>query len=51
MAAEVVRRMQKDLRELPENVRQELEFVFAERIEEALAAPLPQVADRAAAAV
>jgi ATP-dependent Lon protease len=36
-----------DLRELPENVRQEMGFTFAERIEEALAAALPRFAPRA----
>jgi ATP-dependent Lon protease len=35
-----------DLADLPENVREEMEFVFAERIEEALAAAIPPVADR-----
>src|SRR5262249_26253537 len=34
-----------DLADLPDNVRQEMEFVFAERIEEALAAAIPPVAD------
>lgn len=34
-----------DLADLPENVRHEMEFVFAERIEEALAAAIPRVAD------
>lgn len=32
---------EKDLAELPENVRKELEFIFATRIEDALAAALP----------
>jgi ATP-dependent Lon protease len=35
-----------DLRELPDNVRQELEFTLAERIEDVLAAALPGVAQR-----
>jgi ATP-dependent Lon protease len=35
-----------DLRELPDNVRQELEFTLAERIEDVLAAALPDVAQR-----
>jgi ATP-dependent Lon protease len=37
---------QKDLRELPEPVRQEIEFIFAERVEEVLAAAIPDLADR-----
>jgi ATP-dependent Lon protease len=37
---------EKDLRELPETVRNEMEFVFATRIEEVLAAALPEAADR-----
>jgi ATP-dependent Lon protease len=37
---------QKDLRELPENVRAEMEFVFAERIEEVLAAAIPDLAGK-----
>jgi ATP-dependent Lon protease len=35
-----------DLRELPEEVRQQMEFVLVERIEEALAASLPDLARR-----
>jgi ATP-dependent Lon protease len=35
-----------DLRDLPESVRNEMTFVFAERIEEVLAAALPRLADR-----
>jgi ATP-dependent Lon protease len=35
-----------DLRELPDNVRQELDFTLAERIEDVLAAALPGVAQR-----
>jgi ATP-dependent Lon protease len=38
-----------DLRELPEDVRHELEFVFAERIEDVLQAALPEVGQRLAA--
>jgi ATP-dependent Lon protease len=34
---------EKDLRDLPEEVRREMEFIFAERIEEVLTAALPQV--------
>jgi ATP-dependent Lon protease len=37
---------EKDLRELPEHVRQEMEFVFAEQIEDALAAAIPEVSKR-----
>jgi ATP-dependent Lon protease len=37
---------QKDLRDLPENVRNDMEFVFAERIEEVLAAAIPDLAAR-----
>jgi len=32
---------QKDLRDLPEEVRKEMEFLFAERVEDVLAAMLP----------
>jgi ATP-dependent Lon protease len=35
-----------DLRELPDNVRRELQFTLAERIEDVLAAALPGVAER-----
>ena len=35
-----------DLRDLPEVVRQEMTFVFAERIEEVLAAAMPSLADQ-----
>ena len=37
---------QKDLRELPEEVRAEMEFVFAERVEQVLENAIPQVAQR-----
>ena len=37
---------QMDLRELPENVREEMQFTLAERIEEVLPAALPRVAER-----
>jgi len=37
---------QKDLRDLPENVRAELEFVLAERIEDVFKAALPDLAQR-----
>jgi ATP-dependent Lon protease len=36
----------KDLRELPEHVRREIEFVFASKIEEVLAAALPSLTER-----
>jgi ATP-dependent Lon protease len=39
---------QKDLRDLPEAVRQEMEFIFAERIEEVLENALPEVSQRLA---
>ena len=39
---------EKDLRELPEAVRNEMQFIPAERIEEVLENALPQVADRLA---
>jgi ATP-dependent Lon protease len=37
---------EKDLRELPENVRAEMEFIFAERVEEVLMAAIPELAAR-----
>ena len=37
---------EKDLSELPEPVRNEMEFVLASRIEDALTAAIPQLADR-----
>jgi ATP-dependent Lon protease len=40
------RENQKDLRELPEHVRAEMEFVFVERVEEVFAAAIPQLAER-----
>ena len=36
----------KDLRELPDHVRREIEFVFAERIEDVLVAAVPDLAGR-----
>jgi ATP-dependent Lon protease len=39
---------EKDLRELPEQVRNEISFVFAERIEDVLSAAIPDLADRLA---
>ncbi len=41
---------QKDLRDLPEEVRKEMEFVFAERVEEVLKTAIPQLAERMAEA-
>jgi ATP-dependent Lon protease len=37
---------QKDLRELPEQVRNEMEFIFADRVEDVLAAAIPQLSER-----
>jgi len=37
---------EKDLRELPENVRAEMEFMFVERIEDVFAAAIPELAER-----
>ena len=34
---------QKDLRDLPEEVRNEMEFIFADRVEDVLAAMLPGI--------
>ena len=39
---------EKDLREVPETVRRELKFVFAERMDDVLAAAIPRLADRPA---
>jgi ATP-dependent Lon protease len=39
---------EKDLRELPEHVRNEIGFVFAERIEDVLSAAIPDLAERLA---
>jgi ATP-dependent Lon protease len=39
----VPRGNQKDLRDLPEDVRKEMEFVFADRVRDVLAAMLPGV--------
>jgi ATP-dependent Lon protease len=41
---------EQDLRDLPDNVREEMQFVFAERVEDVLAAALPGVARRLEAA-
>ena len=37
---------EQDLRDLPDGVREEMQFVFAERVEDVLAAALPGVARR-----
>jgi ATP-dependent Lon protease len=37
------RQNQADLRELPENIRQELEFILVDRIDEVLAAAIPEI--------
>jgi ATP-dependent Lon protease len=37
---------EKDLREVPETVRRELTFVFAQRMEDVLAAAIPKLADK-----
>jgi ATP-dependent Lon protease len=37
---------QKDLRELPDQVRDEMKFIFAERIEDVLSATIPQLGER-----
>ena len=37
---------EKDLRELPEHVRTEMEFVLVERVEDVLAAAIPRLAER-----
>jgi len=41
---------QKDLRDLPEDVRNEMHFIFAERIEEVLRTAIPQLSERMATA-
>jgi len=41
---------QKDLRDLPEEVRKEMEFIFAERIEEVLRTAIPGLSQRMTAA-
>jgi ATP-dependent Lon protease len=37
---------EKDLRDLPENVRQEMDFVFADRVEDVLTVAIPDLAER-----
>ena len=41
---------QKDLRDLPEEVRKEMEFIFAERIEDVLRTAVPGMGERMALA-
>ena len=36
----------KDLRDLPDPVRQEMEFIFAERIDQVLEALIPKLTER-----
>jgi ATP-dependent Lon protease len=40
------RENEKDLRELPDHVQHELEFIFAENIEEVLEAAVPGLSER-----
>jgi ATP-dependent Lon protease len=42
---------EKDLRDIPNHVRQEMQFVFAERAEDVLAAAIPELAARMTAPV
>ncbi len=37
---------ERDLRDVPESVRAELEFIFVERVEEVLAAMIPSLQSR-----
>jgi ATP-dependent Lon protease len=43
----VPRGNQKDLRDLPDDVRNEMEFIFADRVRDVLAAMLPSVVPEA----
>src|SRR5271154_72140 len=40
---------QKDLRDLPDEVRKEMEFIFAQRVEDVLETAIPQLAERMSA--
>ncbi len=40
------RENERDLRDVPDTVRQEMKFVFCERMEEVLAAAIPQLAEK-----
>ena len=42
---------EKDMRDIPEEARKEMEFIFVEKIEEVLAAVIPGIYDRAEAGV
>jgi ATP-dependent Lon protease len=37
---------QKDLRELPEEVRNDTQFIFADRVEDVLSAVIPKLTER-----
>jgi ATP-dependent Lon protease len=39
---------EKDLSDIPDHIRSEMEFILAERIEEVLATAIPQLAERLA---
>jgi ATP-dependent Lon protease len=43
------RENQKDLSELPEDVAKEMEFIFADKIEDVLSTAIPQLAEHFAA--
>jgi ATP-dependent Lon protease len=43
------RENQKDLSELPEDVAKEMEFIFADKIEDVLSKAIPQLAEHFAA--
>jgi ATP-dependent Lon protease len=42
---------EKDLRELPDNVREAMEFIFTERVEDALSAAIPGLVERMSARI
>jgi len=42
---------EKDLRELPDNVREAMEFIFVERVEDALSAAIPGLVERMSARI
>ena len=44
------KRNQKDLRDVPEHVRSEMKFIFAERVEDVLRAAVPHLGERMEAA-
>ena len=39
---------QKDIRDVPEEARKEMEFLFADRVEDVLIALIPQISERLA---